>query len=115
MHWDGEGVPQAVAADGTVTPGGTPAPDADWELAGSLAAFCAALRGGPVPDGEVHANVWTQAIVEAAVRSADEDRTVTLAEVLDEALAAARTREDPPEVLAALTRWENGTAGLTAR
>ena len=115
VHWDGEGVPQAVAADGTVTPGGTPAPDADWELAGSLAAFCAALRGGPVPDGEVHANVWTQAIVEAAVRSADEDRTVTLAEVLDEALAAARTREDPPEVLAALTRWENGTAGLTAR
>lgn len=114
VTWDGETPPRAVTAEGAVLEGAVPAEDARWELDASLAAFCAALRGGPVPDGEVHGNVWTQAIVEAAVRSADEDRTVTLAEVLDEALTAARALPGPEGVLDALSRWEDGAAGLHA-
>ncbi|MGP9537262.1 Gfo/Idh/MocA family protein [Brachybacterium sp. AOP43-C2-M15] len=114
VSWDGETPPRAVSADGTAVDGAPPQADARWELAGSLADFCHALRGGPVPDGEVRRNVWTQAIVEAAVRSADEDRTVTLAEVLDEALARARELPGPESVQEALSRWEDGADGLRA-
>ncbi|MEE1618666.1 Gfo/Idh/MocA family protein [Brachybacterium sp. J153] len=114
VTWDGETVPRSVAAEGETVEGAAPSAAERWELAGSLADFCAALRGGPVPAGEVHGNVWTQAIVEAAVRSADEDRTVQLAEVLDKALAQAREMPGPEAVSTALSRWEDGASGLRA-
>lgn len=40
------------------------------EIAGALAEFGAALRSGEVPSGEVHSNVLSLAMVEAAVQSA---------------------------------------------
>ncbi|MGP5838930.1 Gfo/Idh/MocA family protein, partial [Brachybacterium alimentarium] len=86
VAWDGETPPTACPADGEQIVGRAPAADARWELDASLAEFCAALRGGPTPASEVHGNVWTQAIVEAAVRSADSGQRVQLADLLDEAL-----------------------------
>ncbi|GAA1484767.1 Gfo/Idh/MocA family protein [Brachybacterium fresconis] len=113
VHWDGEEPPTARPEDGEQAPGRDPAPEARWELDASLAEFCASLRGGPVPDSEVHGNVWTQAIVEAAVRSAETGRRVLLAEVLDEALAAARDLDLVDGRSRALSTWKTGVSGLT--
>lgn len=113
VAWDGETPPTSQPEGGAAVVGRTPAPDAPWELAASLADFCAALRGGPVPESEVHGNAWTQAIVEAAVRSADTGRRVELAELLDEALAAARDLDSGDGRSQALTSWKTGASGLS--
>ncbi|WP_114855397.1 Gfo/Idh/MocA family protein [Brachybacterium sp. YJGR34] len=114
VAWDGDTPPSARSEDGTDLSGRAPSEADRWELDASLAEFCAALRGGPVPASEVHGNVWTQAIVEAAVRSADTGRTVALAEVLDEALAQARTLDAADGRSRALEAWTSGTSGLAA-
>lgn len=114
VTWDGDGVPHATAADGTVTAGRAPTDDDRWELDSSLAQFAAALADGSAAETEVHANVWTQAIVEAAVRAADAGRTVLLAEVLDEALAQARELDAADGRSRALDAWETGISGLAS-
>ena len=112
VAWDGEMPPTAQPEGGEPVVGRAPEPDARWELAASLAEFCAALRGGPVPASEVHGNAWTQAIVEAAVRSADAGHRVDLAELLDEALAAARDLDSRDGRSQALAAWKTGASGL---
>lgn len=114
VHWDGETPPVAHGADGTTRPGRVPGAEERWELDDSLARFCAALRGGPVPDTEVHANVWTQAIVEAAVRSAETGQRVALAALLDDALVAARELDSQDGRSQALAAWKTGATGLGA-
>ncbi|WP_193117496.1 Gfo/Idh/MocA family protein [Brachybacterium tyrofermentans] len=114
VSWDGETPPAANPEDGEEIAGRNPAADELWELDASLAGFCAALRGGDVPASEVHGNVWTQAIVEAAVRAADTGRRVDLAEILDEALESARVLDVADGRSQALTAWKTGTSGLTA-
>src|SRR5699024_7355265 len=109
---DGESPPTAHLPGREPVLGRTPEADDRWELDASLASFCAALRGGPVPDTEVHANVWTQAIVEAAVRSAETGSTVLLAALLDEALDQARTLDSADGRSTALTTWKTGAPGL---
>lgn len=112
VHWDGETPPLAHPTEGDPVPGLAPGAEDRWELDASLAGFCAALRGGPVPDSEVHGNVWTQAIVEAAVRSADTGTRVVLAELLDEALEQARALDSADGRSHALTSWKTGATGL---
>lgn len=114
VRWDGEGPPTAYPAEGEAVQGRVPGPADRWELDASLAAFCTALRGGPAPDSEVHSNVWTQAIVEAAVRAADTGSRVSLTELLDEALEAARVLDSADGRSQALTTWKTGASGLVA-
>ncbi|MFE5774453.1 Gfo/Idh/MocA family protein [Brachybacterium sp. NPDC056505] len=111
VAWDGESPPSSTTEDGREVPGRVPAADALWELDSSLAAFCAALREGTTPESEVHENVWTQAIVEAAVRSAADGRTVALAEIMGEALTAARELDRADGRSSALESWKTGSAG----
>src|SRR5699024_6735648 len=92
--------------------GRTPEAADGWALDASLANFCAALRGGPVPGTEDQANVWTQAIVEAAVRAAEAGSTVLLAALLDEARDQARTLDAADGRSTALTTWKTGATGL---
>ncbi|WP_193103894.1 Gfo/Idh/MocA family protein [Brachybacterium sp. FME24] len=113
VQWDGETPPTAQPEGGDDVVGRDPAATELWELDSSLAQFCAALRTGSAPDSHVHANVWTQAIVEAAVRSADTGRRVTLAEVLDEALATGRELDVTDGRSQALASWKTGISGLT--
>jgi predicted dehydrogenase len=112
VQWDGERSPTACMADGVRLDGRAPADDERWELAGALAEFCAALRGGPVPEGEVHQNIWTQAIVDASVRSAETDRSVEVAALLEEARAEALDLPAPPGVREALLSWGSALSGL---
>ena len=115
VRWDGETPPTAHPAGGDPVPGRAPGPEERWELDASLAEFCAALRGGPVPGSEVHRNVWTQAIVEAAVRAADTGGRVLLADLLDEALLEARELDSADGRSRALQAWKTGASGLGAR
>ena len=67
-------------------------------VAGALAAFVRALRTGDTPHGEIHENVVSLAMVEAAVLSAAEGRRVLLDEVLAPARETAAVAERHPEV-----------------
>ncbi|MFC7374651.1 MULTISPECIES: Gfo/Idh/MocA family protein [unclassified Brachybacterium] len=113
VAWDGERPPSAQSEGEDPVSGREPSAGARWELDASLAEFCEALRTGARPASEVHGNIWTQAIVEAAVRAADEGRSVQLAEVLDEALESARVLDAADGRSTALATWKTGTSGLS--
>jgi predicted dehydrogenase len=106
--WDGEqpptvdGVPAAVPAG----PSGIDA---------TLAAFVEAIRTAERPMGEVHDNVMSLAMVEAAVWSATTGTRVVLDEVLGDAHAAALRNEKNVDVRAALTAWSSPRAALSTR
>lgn len=110
--WDGEGAP--LAQTGEAEPVRAELADEPEETAGSLAEFVSALRTGRVPSGEVHANIVSLAMVEAAVRSAETGRRVQIAEVVAEAYADAVAQERRADVRAALVAWESGAQGLAA-
>lgn len=101
--WDGDGEPFAEDADGSALP--PVVPDEPEQIAGSLAEFVRVLRDGGVPSGEVHANVLSLAMVEAATTSAESGRRVTIAEVLDAAYAVAVETETNDAVRARLMSW----------
>jgi hypothetical protein len=66
------------------------------------------------PMGEVHENVLSLAMVEAAVRSADSGRRVLVDDVLADAHAEALRREANPDVRDALASWPAVREVLTA-
>jgi predicted dehydrogenase len=102
--WDGDHAPQAEDAEGrpvSAAPGEGPE-----EIAGSLAEFVRAVRNGDrSPSGEVHSNLLSLAMVEAAIRSAVEHRRVTIAEILADGFDQAIRDETDPEILDALHSW----------
>ncbi|ROR83518.1 Predicted dehydrogenase [Plantibacter flavus] len=104
--WDGDSAPQRQLApqDGSpsVVETAELEPDVPEEIAGSLVEFVDALRTGRVPSGEVHANVLSLAMVEAAVRSAESGERVVIADVLAQAHAQAIEAEPRDDVRAAL-------------
>ena len=84
-RWDGEAEVVAQGREGDAE-----AIDVDHTADGegldaALAEFVAALDGGPAPSGEIHSNVWSLAMVEAAVRSAERGQKVMLDDVFGEA------------------------------
>jgi hypothetical protein len=82
--------------------------DAEEGLDAALAEFVTALDGGPTPSGEVRANIWSLAMVEAALASARTGETVRLDDVFaaasDHAAEAARAAGDHA-VADAIARW----------
>jgi predicted dehydrogenase len=109
--WDGEGAPlvHRAGSEPVAAPvvGGRPE-----DIAGALAEFVDALRTGAVPSGEVHTNVVSLAMVEAAVRSAASGARLTIARVLDDAYAEALRTESDPEVHDRLLSWGAAAARL---
>lgn len=104
--WDGDSAPvrQLAPRDGSPSDVETAdlGPDVPEEIAGSLVEFIDAIRTGRVPSGEVHSNVLSLAMVEAAVRSAESGERVVIADVLAEAHAHAIETEPRDDVRAAL-------------
>ncbi|GLZ00533.1 Gfo/Idh/MocA family oxidoreductase [Actinoplanes sp. NBRC 103695] len=78
--WDGAGPPAAELTDGTALKDEVGAEPES--IAGSLAEFVHCVRAGTRPDSAAARNIVSLAMVEAAVRSSAEKRTVTIAEVL---------------------------------
>ena len=113
-HWDGDGAPswQARESDEVRTTALEPGPQ---EIAGSLAEFVRVLGSGAVPSGEVHANVRSLAMVEAAVRSSETGARVRIDDVLEEGYAEALELARDDRVRAALAGWGSAAAGLAAR
>jgi predicted dehydrogenase len=125
--WDGAAVPVAeygagagtVADDGgrpgsassspdsLVAEGGTPE-----EIAGALAEFVRSLRTGEVPSGEIHANVLSLAMVEAAVRSSQTGQKVLIRDVLDDAHRQALAVEQVPAAREVLASWASPLEAL---
>jgi predicted dehydrogenase len=81
-------------------------------IEGSLAAFVTALRTGVTPDGEVHGNVMSLAMVEAAIESKDQGRRVLIDDVLDRAYAEAVAHEQRDDVRAKLESWSSVRGAL---
>jgi predicted dehydrogenase len=99
-RWDGDGEP-VLHAD-VPPPDGPPSP---YEgIAGALAVFTGALRTGEMPMGEVHENLMSLAMVEAAVESARTASAVRLDDVLHRAWEAAVRAETDDDVRAELLR-----------
>jgi predicted dehydrogenase len=81
-------------------------------IAGALQVFVDALRTGHRPSGEVHENVMSLAMVEAAVQSAASGRAERLDDVLEQAHAQARQDEAHAEVRRALEGWSSARDAL---
>jgi predicted dehydrogenase len=109
-HWDGDHDP---VIEGDVDPAPRPASPYSG-IEGALLVFTDALHTGVPPMGEVHENVLSLAMVEAAVRSADTGQRVLIDDVLAEAHAEALRAETHPDVRDALAGWPSVRAVLTA-
>jgi len=112
-RWDGDNTPTLELEDGAeaVIAGSVPG-DAPEEIAGSLAEFISALRTGVVPSAEIHDNVFSLAMVEAAVTSADSKQRVSIDDVLDAAYRDAVAAERREDVAAVLASWSSPRAAL---
>jgi len=111
--WDGESRPRVqLVDDAEDQPSRTP--EGRSEIAGALDEFVGALRTGVVPSGDVHSNVYSLAMVEAAVLSAENERTVQLDAVLEDAYRVALANETRDDVRAALQSWGSAADGLAS-
>lgn len=114
--WDGEGHPQIAYAGNeapkVATAESEQARTTRPEIAGALDDFVDALRTGRTPSGDVHSNVHSLAMVEAAVLSAETSRTVSLTSVLEDAYRSAIANERRDDVRARLASWGSAAEGL---
>ncbi|MET3934126.1 Gfo/Idh/MocA family oxidoreductase [Arthrobacter sp. OAP107] len=99
-------VPGSVAGDANASAGG---PE---EIAGALAEFVRSLRTGEVPSGEIHANVLSLAMVEAAVKSSQTGQKVLIRDVLDDAHRHALAVEQVPAAREVLAAWASPLEAL---
>ncbi|WNB86483.1 Gfo/Idh/MocA family oxidoreductase [Cellulomonas sp. ATA003] len=107
-RWDGDDEP---VMDADVPP--TDRPRSPHEgIAGALGVFCAALRTGEPPMGEVHENTMSLAMVEAAVESAATGRRVLVDDVLARAHERAVAEETHPQVREVLRSWSSVRSAL---
>jgi predicted dehydrogenase len=109
-QWNGDDEPVAELLDGSPVPASVE--EEPEQIAGSLAEFVSVLRSGATPSGEVHSNVLSLAMVEAAIRSAESHGRVLIADVLDDAYAEALRTESRDDVRAALAAWPSVHAAV---
>jgi predicted dehydrogenase len=109
--WDGEGDPKAEYAE-PPSRNASRVHEVRVEIAGALDEFVHALRSGVTPSGEVHSNVHSVAMVEAAVLSAGRGRTVEISDVMDAAYRAAVESERRADVREVLESWVSASAWL---
>lgn len=101
--WDGDSAPTAELTSGEPVP--AQVGDEPEEIAGSLAEFVHALRTDSKPQTEVHVNVLSVAMVEAAVRSSASGTPVRIADVLTTAHTEALESTPPGPVRDVLHSW----------
>ena len=105
-RWDGNN-PPTVEELTPVTPADGPHPPGA-DVAGPLREFVQALRTGSTPMGEVHDNLASLAMVEAAGNSSGTSARVTLADTFSAALDTAIGREVRKDVATVLRSWTGG-------
>jgi len=110
--WDGDRDPTSVVDDAPGSP--APAPGVGTEIAGALASFVRAVRTGGTPDGEVHGNVMSLVMVDAAIASARSGQRVVIDEVLEQAHAMALEVERDDAVRERLAAWSSVRQALAS-
>ncbi len=108
--WDGDNPPTVESAAG---PDAADVVDPGKEIAGSLRDFIRALRTGSAPMGQVHENIMSLAMVEAAVASASSGTRVSVAGLLEASYQECLASERNPGVLSILKAWPSVTAALS--
>ena len=111
--WDGDNPPTASLASADIEAPGNAAAvedpavveDPGTEVHGSLREFVMALRTGTPPMGQVHNNILSLAMVEAAIESAATGRRVRIDALLERSYATAVLDEARPDVAAVLQSW----------
>lgn len=109
--WDGESSPHSEGEQGGHIGSDPQYPDAE-EIAGSLAEFVAALRTGQRPSGEVHGNIRSLAMVEAAVLSAQTHTRISIDAHLETSYRLALTQPWDERVSSQLSSWGSAREGL---
>ena len=108
--WSGDDEPVLDAPEA-----GTPDPPEPWSgIGGALELFVRALRTGETPSGEVHENIMSLAMVEAAVESARSGQPCRLADVLARAHEQAVRDEQRDTVRDRLAGWPSVHDALSA-
>ncbi|RFA23233.1 oxidoreductase [Subtercola boreus] len=110
--WDGETKPSVDIGAAPSHPTATAVNSTPETIAGSLAEFIDSIRTGRVPSGEVHSNVLSLAMVEAAVESSSSGQRVFIESLLETSYHHAVAAEQRPEVLTSLLGWGSARAGL---
>ncbi|MBT2532763.1 Gfo/Idh/MocA family oxidoreductase [Arthrobacter sp. ISL-48] len=109
--WDGDNPPTAslasadAAALAAVPADAVVVKDPGSEVHGSLREFVTALRTGTPPMGQVHDNILSLAMVEAAIESAATGRRVLIGALLERSYREAVRDEKRPDVAAVLNSW----------
>jgi predicted dehydrogenase len=99
--WNGDDDPTLVGVGGD----DLDVPDVGLEIDGALREFGSALRTGRTPSGEVHENVKSLAMVEAALESSRTGRRTLLDDILDAAYDTAVRDEQRSDVRDRLAAW----------
>jgi len=110
--WDGDHDPSSVVDDAPGAP--EAAAGVGTEIAGALASFVRAVRTGSTPDGEVHGNVMSLVMVDAAIASARSGQRVVVDDVLEQAHATALEVERDDAVRERLAAWGSVRQALAA-
>ncbi|MHC6222114.1 Gfo/Idh/MocA family protein [Arthrobacter sp. MMS24-S77] len=106
--WDGDNDPvSSLGADS-----GSGVEDPGQEIAGSLRDFVVALRTGSTPMGQVHQNIMSLAMVEAAILSASSGTRISVDGLLEESYEQAVLTERDPGVLEVLKSWTSVRSAL---
>jgi predicted dehydrogenase len=110
--WDGDNAPVSEFAgpDAAVTDAADRQAGTDAALEGvaaSLHNFAVALHSGEAPSGEVHENILSLVMVEAAIESATAGRRIVIDELLATAHERAVADEKNPDVARVLESWES--------
>jgi predicted dehydrogenase len=108
--WDGDSDPVMTAE----APPEPRPPSTYAGIAGALQVFFSALGTGESPMGEVHENVMSLAMVEAAVESARTRQRVLIDDVLARAHEQALREETHPDVRGRLAGWPSVRSALRA-
>lgn len=112
--WDGD-TASTVDAPGVETHQLQPIESVGREIAGSLREFVRALRTGMTPQGEVHSNVMSLAMVEAAIESNNSGTRIVLDDVLERAYATALADEKREDVRSQLQGWTSIRGALVSQ
>jgi predicted dehydrogenase len=116
--WDGSSSPSvditAPTPEAAGAVSGSESSTRPEEIAGALQEFVSALRSGRTPYGDIHSNVWSLAMVESAVASAESRARVQTDQLVEAAYVEALAKASSPEVAVRLASWGNSKAGLSA-
>ncbi len=107
--WDGDNEPvSSVPASSDAAS----SEDPGQEIAGSLRDFVSAVRTGSTPMGQVHQNIMSLAMVEAAILSAANGTRVSVDALLEDSYQQALLAERDPAVLEVLKSWTSVRSAL---